>query len=338
MNNPETANTSFDLAYVKAMRNAAERHAKSGEERISHEQEQELAAIIQKAKADLDVQPDIRRAQSPRREVDELNFVIYLRALPQDSEARRALDILVESHLEYATQLARSSMGLGMHEDDEQPTKVVERIAELRSPGAVLTDRIQAANLGLIDAALHFKPGYIGRDGEVTKFTTYAAWRIYRSLRRHAGGSAEEPALDIRADRRYKIKAELADWDNLSRTRQQELRQLESLQNPLNIDDAEEPQAPNDTFEEVAQRIFDVTLKEVLDTLSERERKVIVLYFGLEGETPLTSPEIGQQFGVTSERIRQIRKRAPGKLQSLDRADRLRAFMYENYDDTGGEQ
>ena len=66
---------------------------------------------------------------------------------------------------------------------------------------------------------------------------------------------------------------------------------------------------------------------EVLDTLTPRERKVLVLRYGLEDGKPRTLEEVGRQFNVTRERIRQIEAKAIRKLKHPSRAKKLRGLM-----------
>jgi RNA polymerase primary sigma factor len=68
-------------------------------------------------------------------------------------------------------------------------------------------------------------------------------------------------------------------------------------------------------------------LNQVLSTLTHRERKVIELRFGLKGEHPRTLEEVGQKFGVTRERIRQIEAKTLAKLKSYRDSQRLRDFL-----------
>ena len=68
-------------------------------------------------------------------------------------------------------------------------------------------------------------------------------------------------------------------------------------------------------------------LNAVLGTLHERERKVIELRFGLKGEHPRTLEEVGQKFGVTRERIRQIEAKTLAKLRHPSRAQMLREYL-----------
>ena len=68
-------------------------------------------------------------------------------------------------------------------------------------------------------------------------------------------------------------------------------------------------------------------LMEVLDTLSEREKKVLMLRFGLEDGRPRTLEEVGKEFNVTRERIRQIEAKALRKLRHPSRSKKLRDYL-----------
>ena len=72
---------------------------------------------------------------------------------------------------------------------------------------------------------------------------------------------------------------------------------------------------------------FLLAIQRTLDFLSERESKIIRMRFGIDAPTAYTLNEIGQQFGVTRERIRQIEAKALQKLQNPYRSDHLRSFV-----------
>jgi RNA polymerase primary sigma factor len=80
-------------------------------------------------------------------------------------------------------------------------------------------------------------------------------------------------------------------------------------------------------MEAVADIMQKEELNAVLNTLTHRERKVIELRFGLKGEHPRTLEEVGQKFGVTRERIRQIEAKTLAKLKSYRESQRLRDFL-----------
>jgi RNA polymerase primary sigma factor len=86
----------------------------------------------------------------------------------------------------------------------------------------------------------------------------------------------------------------------------------------------EEAAVPVDAVSQIMQK---EALNDVLGTLTHRERKVIELRFGLKGEHPRTLEEVGQTFGVTRERIRQIESKTLTKLKAYKDSQRLRDFL-----------
>ena len=79
--------------------------------------------------------------------------------------------------------------------------------------------------------------------------------------------------------------------------------------------------------EAAAYSMLKEQLMEVLDTLSEREKKVLMLRFGLEDGRPRTLEEVGKEFNVTRERIRQIEAKALRKLRHPSRSKKLRDYL-----------
>src|SRR5437773_2625534 len=70
------------------------------------------------------------------------------------------------------------------------------------------------------------------------------------------------------------------------------------------------------------------SIDEVLATVKEREAKILRLYFGLEGQEPMTLEEIGSLLGITRERVRQIKEKALARLQHVSRARALESFLF----------
>ena len=83
-------------------------------------------------------------------------------------------------------------------------------------------------------------------------------------------------------------------------------------------------EAANVQFEDVLSGIGREELEKVLETLTERERTILALRFGLTGEEPLTLEEVGKRFGLTRERIRQLEAKALAKLRHPSRSAALR--------------
>ncbi|MGH7481480.1 MAG: sigma-70 family RNA polymerase sigma factor, partial [Longimicrobiales bacterium] len=79
--------------------------------------------------------------------------------------------------------------------------------------------------------------------------------------------------------------------------------------------------------DETYDRALSATIEEALATLKEREAKVLRLYFGLDGQEPMTLEEIGSLLGITRERVRQIKERALTRLRHASRARFLETFL-----------
>ena len=79
------------------------------------------------------------------------------------------------------------------------------------------------------------------------------------------------------------------------------------------------------------KELFESSLKEevekVLESLTDREREVIVLYFGINKDSPMTLEEIGTKFGLTRERVRQIKEKAIRRLRHTSRSKTLRDYL-----------
>ncbi len=214
---------------------------------------------------------------------------------------------------------------------------VVSIAGHYNNRGMQYLDLIQEGNMGLIKAAdkFDYKKGF--------KFSTYATWWIRQSITRALADQARTIRIPvhmvetinrlIRTSRqlmqelgREPTTAEIADAMHLTETRVQEIIKIAqdpvSLETPIGeeedshlgdfIKDESAP-APADAAFNALQR---EQLMEVLDTLTEREKKVICLRYGLDGGKSYTLEEVGEIFKVTRERIRQIEAKALRKLRT----------------------
>lgn len=299
---------------------------RSFEEELS--KEDKLEAIREKGKNKVVITDDPVRMYL--KEIGRIPLLTYEEEveLAKRIEAgdQSAKDQLAEANLRLVVSIAKRYVGRGMQ----------------------FLDLIQEGNMGLIKAVDKFehKKGF--------KFSTYATWWIRQAITRAIADQARTIRIPVhmvetinklvRAQRqlvqelgRDPLPEEVAELMNMDVEKVREVQKIAqepvSLETPIGEEEDshlgdfipdEEILSPSDAATNTMLR---EQLISVLDTLTDRERKVLALRFGLDDGRTRTLEEVGQAFDVTRERIRQIEAKALRKLKHPSRSKKLRDFL-----------
>jgi RNA polymerase primary sigma factor len=283
-------------------------------------QEVDLAKKIEKG---LEATAELERAAD---EGKELSRVMERRLIRQEQIGIGAKALLVESNLRLVVSIAKKYIGRGMS----------------------FLDLIQEGNLGLIRAVEKFdyKKGF--------KFSTYATWWIRQAITRAIADQARTIRIPvhmvetinklIRIQRQLvqelgedPTPAQIGEKMGFDEERVREILKISqepvSLETPIGeeedsqLGDFLEDEMLLGPVEAASITLLQEQIDRVLSELSDRERKVIELRFGLSDGHPRTLEEVGREFGVTRERIRQIESKTLNKLRHPGHSSKLRDYL-----------
>ncbi|MFP5224212.1 MAG: RNA polymerase sigma factor RpoD [Actinomycetota bacterium] len=306
---------------------------------LNADQEKELGAMIQAGMA-----AEAELAKHARASLERVKELSRDSGLPEDH-----LDGRPPLELQAQLELIQARGGRARRDMIEANLRLVVSIAKrYNNRGMTFLDLIQEGNVGLIRAVEKFDHtrGF--------KFSTYATWWIRQAIGRAIADQARTIRIPVhvtdlinRMNRerrslaqtlgREPTKEELAEKVGIEPGRVEELDRINqdtlSLEMPVGeegdaslgdfIEDTESP-VPH----EVASfQLLQKHIREVLGELSEKERRIIEMRFGLDGGDIRTLDDVGREFGVTRERIRQIETKTLSKLRHPSRKQLLRDYL-----------
>jgi RNA polymerase primary sigma factor len=247
-----------------------------------------------------------------------------------------------------------------IHEGDEPAVRklvesnlrfVVAYAKRYRNPNVPFLDLIHEGNLGLIQAAKKYDPF---QDGQDVKFITYAVWwirqAILHALAEHAGSFRLPQKQANTLYRLERIRSLLTERFGRGPTEKELSEELgisiddvrvltQASQSSLSLNDPVDAEGDSelgdlleqtvlpDTDERILRESFTRALGDALADLPERERTVLELRFGLADDQPKTLREIGEELGLSRERVRQIESRALNKLRRSHKTRSLAGYL-----------
>ena len=333
---PEVVGEAYESGHERVRKSVLDTEEEVEDEVLDEDEEDEAEeAEVKEDGADIDLSvPEGVALDDPvRMYLKEIGRVPLLTAEEEVELAKRmemgdreAKQRLIESNLRLVVSIAKRYVGRGM----------------------AFLDLIQEGNMGLIKAVEKFdyRKGY--------KLSTYATWWIRQAITRAIADQARTIRIPVhmvetinklvRTSRelvqelgREPTAEEIAEKMGITPEKVREIQKI--AQEPVSLETPigeEEDSHLGDFIEEVdalapdeaaSYLLLKEQIEEVLSGLNDREQRVLRLRFGLDDGRPRTLEEVGREFGVTRERIRQIEAKALRKLRNPQRSKKLRDYL-----------
>jgi RNA polymerase primary sigma factor len=256
--------------------------------------------------------------------------------------------LVAEEEVDLAQKIEKGSLAAKKKLTQSNLRLVVSIAKKYAGRGMSFLDLIQEGNQGLIRAVEKYdwRRGY--------KFSTYATWWIRQAITRAIADQARTIRIPvhmvetinrlIRTSRklmqdlgREPTPEEIGEVMEIDPERVREIfkiaQDVTSLEKPIGDDEdsflgdfIKDTTTPT-PYDTASKQLLKENIEEVLDTLSDREARVLKMRFGLDGYQPMTLEEVGREFGVTRERIRQIEAKALRKLKHPSRRKKLQDYL-----------
>ncbi len=297
------------------------------------------------ASVNIERAPEMRGRRKPKTTLDLTpdTTTDALQLLLKDIGKVRLLTAPEEVDL--AKRIERGSLDAKQKMVESNLRLVVSIAKNYRNQGLAFLDLIQEGTLGLVRAAEKFdyRKGF--------KFSTYATWWIRQAIARALADKARTIRIPVhiveklnkigRAERklvtglgREPTVEEIAEVTGIDPEEVESIKRVAqapvSLEKPVGDEEQSEfgqfiaDEQAESPYERAVEILAREALREALENLSYRERRVLELRYGLGDERPRTLDEVGRTFSVTRERIRQIESQSLRKLQNLAEAQQLR--------------